>query len=75
MDMDKLSIKRRAQIIACLLEGNSVRATRRLTHSSKDAVLKLVVDAGANASHARIATRARPNLAHSRTGFQAELWG
>jgi IS1 family transposase len=46
MDMNKLSIERRAQIIACLVEGNSVRATCRLTHSSKDAVLKLVADAG-----------------------------
>ena len=46
MDMNKLSIERRAQIIACLVEGNSVRATCRLTHSSKVAVLKLVEDAG-----------------------------
>lgn len=46
MDMNKLSLERRAQIIACLVEGNSVRATCRLTHSSKDAVLKLVADAG-----------------------------
>jgi IS1 family transposase len=46
MDMNQLSIKRRAQILACLCEGNSVRATCRLTDSSKDAVLRLVVDAG-----------------------------
>lgn len=46
MDMNKLSVHRRAQIVACLVEGNSVRATCRLTHSSKDAVLKLVADAG-----------------------------
>jgi IS1 family transposase len=46
MDMNKLSLQRRTQIIACLVEGNSVRATCRLTHSSKDAVLKLVADAG-----------------------------
>src|ERR1039458_5959240 len=31
--------------------------------------------AGANASHARIATRARPNLTHSPTGVQAQMWG
>jgi IS1 family transposase len=41
-----LSVQRRAQIIGCLVEGNSVRATCRLTNSSKDAVLKLVVDMG-----------------------------
>jgi len=46
MDMNKLSIERRARILACLCEGNSVRATCRMTDSSKDAVLKLVVDAG-----------------------------
>lgn len=46
MDMNKLSIERRAQILSCLCEGNSVRATCRKTDSSKDAVLKLVADAG-----------------------------
>jgi IS1 family transposase len=46
MDMNKLSVQRRAQIIGCLVEGNSVRATCRMTNSSKDAVLKLVADAG-----------------------------
>ncbi len=46
MDMNKLSTQRRAQIIRCLVEGNSVRATCRMTDSSKDAVLKLVADAG-----------------------------
>jgi IS1 family transposase len=46
MDMNKLSLQRRAQIIGCLVEGNSVRATCRMTNSSKDAVLKLVADAG-----------------------------
>ena len=46
MDMNKLPLERRAQIIGCLVEGNSVRATCRLTHSSKVAVLKLVEDAG-----------------------------
>jgi IS1 family transposase len=46
MDMNKLSIERRAQILSCLCEGNSVRATCRMLDCSKDAVLKLVVDAG-----------------------------
>jgi hypothetical protein len=47
MDMNKLSIDRRARILACLCEGLSVRATCRLLDCSKDAVLKLIVDAGA----------------------------
>lgn len=46
MDMNRLSTERRARILACLCEGNSVRATCRLLDCSKDAVLKLVVDAG-----------------------------
>ena len=46
MDMNKLSVERRARILACLCEGLSVRATCRLLDCSKDAVLKLVVDAG-----------------------------
>jgi IS1 family transposase len=46
-DMNRLPIQRRAQILACLCEGNSVRATCRLTNSSKDAVLKLIEDMGA----------------------------
>ena len=46
MDMNKLSLERRAQIISCLVEGNSVRATCRMTGSSKGAVLKLIADLG-----------------------------
>jgi len=46
MDVIKLSLERRARILACLCEGNSVRATCRLLDCSKDAVLKLIVDAG-----------------------------
>ena len=46
MDMNKLSTERRARILACLCEGLSVRATCRLLDCSKDAVLKLIVDAG-----------------------------
>lgn len=46
MDMNKLSLERRARILACLCEGNSVRATCRLLDCSKDTVLKLIVDAG-----------------------------
>src|SRR5579859_2314625 len=46
MYMNKLSVERRAQILSCLCEGNSVRATCRMLDCSKDAVLKLIVDAG-----------------------------
>lgn len=46
VDMNKLSTDRRARILSCLCEGNSIRATCRMTGSSKDAVLKLVADIG-----------------------------
>ena len=44
--MNHLSTKQRAQIVASLIEGNSVRGTCRLTGASKDAVLKLIGDFG-----------------------------
>ncbi len=39
---NNLSKEKRAQIVRCLVEGNSIRATCRLTDSSKDAVIRLV---------------------------------
>ncbi len=44
--MNKLNSKRRAQIISALVEGNSIRATGRMTGSTKDTVSKLLVDVG-----------------------------
>lgn len=44
--MNQLSTAKRAQIISCLIEGNSVRATTRLTGICKDTVLKLLCDLG-----------------------------
>ncbi len=45
--MNRLSIEKRAQIVNALVEGNSIRATCRLTGACKDAVLKLIPDMGA----------------------------
>jgi IS1 family transposase len=45
--MNRLSTDKRAQIVAALVEGNSIRGTCRLTGACKDAVLKLVRDLGA----------------------------
>jgi len=44
--MNKLSRERRTQIVASLVEGNSIRATCRLTGASKGAVLKLLAEVG-----------------------------
>jgi IS1 family transposase len=48
--MNKLSADRRAAIIAALCEGNSIRATARLTGANKETVMKLLVEAGEFAS-------------------------
>ena len=44
--MNKLSTKERAAIIAALVEGNSIRATCRMTGAAKGTVLKLLADIG-----------------------------
>jgi hypothetical protein len=44
--MNKLDRSRRAQIIAALVEGTSIRATSRMVGVSKDTVMKLLVDVG-----------------------------
>jgi len=46
MGMNKLSPAKRAQIVAALVEGNSIRATCRMTDTAKGTVLKLLVDLG-----------------------------
>src|SRR5439155_4236887 len=44
--MNRLSVDRRAQIVRVLVEGNSIRATCRMTDTTKGTVLKLLVDLG-----------------------------
>lgn len=44
--MNKLTQAKRVQIIAALVEGNSIRATCRMTGVAKGTVLKLLVDLG-----------------------------
>src|SRR6267154_3590387 len=45
--MNRLSIERRAQIIAMLTEGSSMRATARMAGCSFNTVSKLLLDVGA----------------------------
>lgn len=45
--MNKLDLKARAHILACLVEGNSIRATVRMTGAAKNTVFKLLADVGA----------------------------
>lgn len=45
-NMNRLDVKTRKQIVAALVEGNSVRATCRMTGTAKGTVLKLLSDLG-----------------------------
>lgn len=44
--MNKLTPTKRAQVLGCLVEGNSIRATIRMTGVAKNTITKLLVDAG-----------------------------
>jgi hypothetical protein len=44
--MNKLNPIKQAQIIAALVEGNSIRATVRMTGAAKGTILKLLADVG-----------------------------
>jgi IS1 family transposase len=48
--MNKLSNADRAKIVACLVEGNSIRATVRMTGASKNTIAKLLRELGAACS-------------------------
>lgn len=44
--MNRLSTEERARVIACLVEGNSQRATVRMTGIAKKTVARLAVEIG-----------------------------
>lgn len=44
--MNRLSRDKQKQIIAALVEGNSIRATSRMTGASKNTITKLLIDVG-----------------------------
>lgn len=46
VSMNRLSTEKRAQVVACLVEGNSIRATVRMTGVAKNTVSKLLTDLG-----------------------------
>ncbi len=48
--MNKLSTAKRVQIVAALVEGNSIRATCRMTGAAKNTVIKLLRDIGSASS-------------------------
>ena len=44
--MNKLSPAKQAQVVAALVEGNSIRATVRMTGVAKNTIAKLISDLG-----------------------------
>lgn len=40
--MNRLPIERQIQVVSCLIEGNSIRATVRMTGASNDAIQRLM---------------------------------
>ena len=45
--MNRLDAARRAQVVRCLVEGNSIRSTVRMTGVSKNTITKLLLELGA----------------------------
>ncbi|MEW5772788.1 MAG: IS1 family transposase [Thermodesulfobacteriota bacterium] len=44
--MNRLKVGQRARILGCLVEGNNIRSTVRMTGAAKNTVTKLLVDVG-----------------------------
>jgi IS1 family transposase len=44
--MNRLSLARRTQVINCLVEGNSIRSTERMTDTHRDTICRLLVEVG-----------------------------
>jgi IS1 family transposase len=69
--MNRLSTEKRAQIIGCLTEGNSIRATVRMTGAAKNTITKLLVELGD--ACAEYQDGAMQNLASKRIQVD-EIW-
>jgi hypothetical protein len=44
--MNRVPVERRTQIINCLVEGNSIRSTERMTETHRDTIIRLLVEVG-----------------------------
>ena len=44
--MNRTPLARRTQIINCLVEGNSIRSTERMTGTHRDTICRLLVEVG-----------------------------
>ena len=69
--VNRLSTEQRARIVGCLVEGNSIRATVRLTGAAKNTIVKLLLDLGIACSDYQ--DRALRNLTCQRVQVD-EIW-
>ena len=44
--MNRLPLPRRTQAMNCLVEGNSIRSTERMTDTHRDTIMRLLVQVG-----------------------------
>src|SRR6266511_4069115 len=72
VSMNRLSTDQRARIVSCLTEGNSIRATVRITGAAKNTITKLLLDLGAACSEYQ--DGAMQHLSCKRLQCD-ELWG
>src|SRR5260370_33117558 len=70
--MNNLTDSRQAQILRCLCEGNSMRATARLVDCSINTVVKLLIEAGKACT--KFQDKALRNLPCKRLQVD-EVWG
>ena len=49
--MNRVPLARRVQIINCLVEGNSIRSTERMTGTHRDTICRLLVEVGTGCAH------------------------
>jgi hypothetical protein len=53
---------RRSQVINCLVEGNSIRSTERMTDTHRDTVMRLGVEVGTGCAKAHGRPHARASI-------------
>jgi hypothetical protein len=46
LEMNRVPLPRRVQVINCLVEGNSIRRTERMTRTHRDTICRLLVEVG-----------------------------
>jgi transposase-like protein len=71
--MNRLSPRRRTQIIGALVEGNSIRSTERMTNTHRDTIMRLMVEVGIGCAKLHHENHARSNITCQRIQVD-EIW-